>query len=194
MQMAGGAAGAIGALVQGRQERNRIDVQRDIEQFNIKVGEQNAALTAQQASVREEQQRRESRQILGTQRAAIAQSGVGFGGSSADIIRQSETSAELDALNIRYAGVLERMGILNDVEMRKFNDKVLRMQGKQAMRLRWFNAAAAFFGAPGVQQQIGEALAKRNSGYGQSGSTYHSWNKTAAGAYGGFGKIGTGPE
>lgn len=194
MQMAGGAFNAVGALIQGRQARNEIDVQRDIQQFNNKVTEQNAALAGQQASAREEQQRRESRNILGTQRAAIAQSGVGFGGSSADIIRQSETSAELDALNIRYAGVLERMGLLNELAMGKFNDRVLKKQGKQAMRLRWFNAAAGFFGSQGVQQKIGSALAK-NQAYGQTNAgTYHSWNKGAAGAYGGFGKIGTGPE
>ena len=193
MQMAGGVSGAIGALVQGRQARNAIDVEIDKENFNIANAENNARLVAQQTSQREDQQRRESRQLLGTQRAAIAQSGVGFGGSSADIIRQSTASAELDALNIRYAGDLERYGILNEIEMRKFNKAVLRKQGKQAMRLRWFNAASAFFGDPGVQQRIGEAVQDR--AYGQSKQkTSHNWASKASGAYGGFGRVGTGPE
>lgn len=190
MDMAGGMFGAVGALVQGRQARNAIDVERDIEKFNIKAAEQNASLTAQQTSQREDQQRRESRMLLGTQRAAIAQSGVGFGGSSADIIRRSTANAELDALNIRYAGDLERMGILNEIEMRKFNDQVLRKQGKQAMRLRWFNAASAFFGDPGVQQRIGAALGSSGA-YGQSGNgTSHNWASGSTGAYGGYGRIG----
>jgi hypothetical protein len=200
MNMSGGMFNAVGALIQGRQQRNAIDVQRDIEQFNIKVGEQNAALAAQQAGAREEDVRRRARQALGAQRAAIAQSGTGFAGSNFDIMRQSTANAELDALNVRYAGTLERMGILNDVEMRRFNDKVLKQQGKQAMRLRWFNAAAGFFGSQGVQQQIGSALAARNTtptmgstamggGYGLSGG----YGNIGGGGYGsGFGSINRG--
>lgn len=197
-------------LAQGHRQRVEINEQRDIEKFNIRAAEQNAALTAQQTSAREEQQRRESRQLLGTQRAAIAQSGVGFGGSSADIMRQSAASAELDALNIRYAGDLERMGILNEIEMRKYNDKLLQLQGKQVMRMRWGSALGALFGGGGGRQpEAGKALDAKTGAYGQGGDggTNHSWNKTAAGAYGGFGggstkftkssrtnRIGTGPN
>lgn len=188
MQMAGGMANGISALVQGRQQRNQIDVQRDIEQFNIKAQEQNATLTAQQTSAREEQVRRAARRALGSQRAAVAQSGTGMGGSNAALMSQSAGSAELDALNVRYAGTLERLGILNDIEMRKFNDKVLKKQGKQAMRLRWFNAAAAFMGSSGVQQQIGSAMASPSqptttSAYGQQGFTGY-------GLSGGYGSVG----
>lgn len=192
MQGGGGIFGAIGQLVQGRQDRNEIDRQRDIEQFNIKVGEQNAALSAQQTSAREEEIRRRARRALGQQRAAIAQSGTGGGGSNAAIVQQSTTNAELDALNVRYAGALERMGILNDVTMRKYNDKVLKVRGKQAMRMRWFNAVSSFFGSPGVQQQMGSALAKTNestAGGVQFGGGYGQ-GLTGYGLSGGYGSIG----
>jgi hypothetical protein len=192
MQMAGGAGNAIGALIQGRQQRNEIDRQRDIEQFNIKVGEQNAALSGQQTSAREEEVRRRARRALGQQRAAIGQSGTGFSGSNESIMAQSSTNAELDALNVRYAGQLERMGILNDVSMRKYNDKVLKKQGKQAMRLRWFNAVAGFFGSSGVQQQIGQAMAAREANQAtgaQFGGAYGS-GMTGYGLQGGYGSIG----
>lgn len=180
--------GAIGALVQGRQERNAIDVQRDIEQFNIKAEKQNAALVAQQTSAREEQQRRESRQLLGTQRAAIGQSGVGYGGSSADIIRQSTASAELDSLNVRYAGDLERMGILNSIEMREFNDANLKHAGKVAMRMRWVNAASAFFGGGNIGKSSNPQALPGSGSYGQSGfSTTHGWASSGMGTYGGMG-------
>lgn len=55
----------------------------------------------------EEQQRRQARLEAGKRRAAIAQSGTGFDGSNADVERQSQIFAELDALNIRYQGELE---------------------------------------------------------------------------------------
>jgi hypothetical protein len=180
--------GAIGALVQGRQERNAIDVQRDIEQFNIKTETQNAALVAQQTSAREEQQRRESRQLLGTQRAAIGQSGVGYGGSSADIIRQSTVSAELDSLNVRYAGDLERMGILNSIEMRKFNDANLKHAGKVAMRMRWVNAVGAFLGSNQMSRPNTGGALDGPSAYGQSAfAPQHGWASNGWGAYGGYG-------
>lgn len=192
MQMAGGMFNAAGALIEGRQKRNEIDRQRDIEQFNIKVGEQNAALAGQQASAREEEVRRRARRALGQQRAAIGQSGTGFSGSNDAIVAQSSTNAELDALNVRYAGQLERMGILNDVTMRRYNDAVLRKQGKQAMRLRWFNAAAGFFGSSGVQQQMGSAMAPTaasTQGSVNFGGSYGQ-GMTGYGLSGGYGSIG----
>lgn len=187
----GGLFGAIGQLVKGRQDRNEIDRQRDIEQFNIKVGEQNAALSAQQTSAREEEIRRRARRALGQQRAAIAQSGTGEDGTNAQLAFQSTANAELDALNVRYAGALERMGILNDVTMRKYNDKVLKQQGKQAMRMRWFNAVSSFFGGGAQQQQIGQALAKDNSAGGDAsfGGAYGQ-GLTGYGLSGGYGSIG----
>ena len=192
--MGGGIFGAIGALVQGRQQRNEIDRQRDIEQFNIKVGEKNAELSAQQTSAREEEVRRRARRALGSQRAAIAQSGTGDGGSNAAIVQQSTTNAELDALNVRYSGALERMGILNDVTMRKYNDAVLRKQGKMAMRMRWFNAVSAFFGSSGVQQQIGQAMASREANQ-QVGAQFgggYGQGLTGYGLSGGYGSINGG--
>lgn len=192
MQMAGGMFNGIGKLVEGRQQRNEIDRQRDIEQFNIKVEEQNAALSAQQTSAREEAVRRAARRALGQQRAAIAQSGTGTGGTNAALAEQSTTNAELDALNVRYAGVLERMGILNSIEMRKYNDKVLKKQGKQAMRLRWFNAVGAFFGSSGVQQQMGQALASPSATPSTTGGGYGAGLSSGYGLSGGYGSIGGG--
>lgn len=66
--------------------------------------------------LREEQLRRESRLALGKQRAAMAQSGVGLDGSNADVERQSQIFAELDALNIRYQGQLESSALLEQAD------------------------------------------------------------------------------
>lgn len=182
------------ALAEGRLQRNQIDVQRDIEQFNIKNQEQNAALKAQQAGAAEEMQRREGRRLLGSQRAAIAQSGVGFLGSSSDIMRQSAAAAELDALNIRYAGDLERLGILNDIEMRKYNDKVLKQRGKLAMRMRWGNAASALFGGSAGSSWADKTAASSDTGaYGQNWGAFtpnSTWASSSRGVYGGFGASG----
>lgn len=133
-----------GKLIEGRQASAETDRQREAELFNLAVAQQNAEIVAQQTSAREEQSRRDSRQVLGAQRAGIAQANVGFGGSQAQIIRQSTTNAELDALNIRYAGDLERTGILNEIAVRQFNIASLEQESEDQMNFRWFNAASAF--------------------------------------------------
>lgn len=70
-----------------------------------------AAVARQQALADEEAQRRESRQFLGRQAAAMAEAG---GGIDEGVARQSAVLAELDALNIRYAGQLKASGLLAD--------------------------------------------------------------------------------
>lgn len=151
-------------LAEGRQQRKEIEAQREIEKFNIENDKQNARLLGQQTSAREEALRRDARKVLGAERAGIAQSGVGFGGSSLDVMRRSTAAAELDALNIRYAGDLERTGILNQIEMREYNNRLLKLRGKQVMRMRWGAALGNLFGGAG-----GYGGQKAEGYYGQSG-------------------------
>lgn len=87
---------------------------------NQRVAEYNAAIARQQAETtravygqKEEAQRREAAFILGKQRAAGAQAGLGLGGSFADVSEQSAVMAELDALNIRYTGEMEAKGLMS---------------------------------------------------------------------------------
>ncbi len=53
----------------------------------------------------EQAQRRQARSQLGEQAAAIAQAGIGYGGTAALVMQDSELMAEMDALNYRYRGL-----------------------------------------------------------------------------------------
>lgn len=75
--------------------------------FSAKVARENARTVGDQSAMRQEAMRRESGQLLGAQRAAIAESGTGSGGSNALIAAQDATLAELDALTERYEGRLK---------------------------------------------------------------------------------------
>lgn len=66
--------------------------------------EGNARINDFQTAEREGLQRRRAGEVLGEQRAAIAQSGFGSGGTMGDIVRESVAGSELDALAIRYEG------------------------------------------------------------------------------------------
>jgi len=98
-------AGAAGSLISGVQAKHAADQ-------NAALMEQQGRIAQAQAFRDEETQRRQARQMLGTQAAAIAESGGGMGGTSAKLIEQSAANAELDALNIRYAGILKGKGLM----------------------------------------------------------------------------------
>lgn len=149
MAWAAAVVAIVGALVQGRQEANEARQQGRIENYKAQVAQANAENAGRQASAEQERSRRESRQVLGAQRAGIAESGTAFSGSNLDIIRQDTAAAELDALNIQYAGELERKGLLNEAEAFRYNERVLRSKAKSAMRQRWISAIGAGLSAYG---------------------------------------------
>lgn len=99
LNIVGAAAGVAGNAADGQASA----AQRT---FSRKVAEGNARMVGDQAAAREQQLRRESAQVLGAQRAAVAESGTGTGGSNGLIMAQDSALAELDALNTRYEGAL----------------------------------------------------------------------------------------
>ena len=135
LMIASTAMNAIGAIQQGNAARASAE-------YNAKILEQNAVVERQQASAREEAQRRQSRQVLGQQRAAFAQSGGGMGGSAADVMEQSGIMAELDALTLRYEGDLRARGMEVSASQERF-------AGKQAQRQGYFAAAGSILAGAG---------------------------------------------
>jgi hypothetical protein len=188
------------ALAEGRQARVETDAQQKILGQRIRWENQNLEIAGQQTSQAEEQQRREARQLLGAGRAAVAQSGLAMTGSAADIMKQSATNAELDALNIRYAGTLERMSILNEIGMLNYEKDLVKMRGKQAMRMRWGNALSGLFGGQtgGGMGSAAQGTARSMNANKRETPTIASltkgsnqWAKSKTGAYGGYGRKGS---
>lgn len=97
-----------GTLRQGREEANTLATQ--------------ARIAQSQGYADEQAQRREGRQVIGRQAAAMAESG---GGQDEGLLRQSAVMAELDALNIRYAGNLKAAGLLRQAEGVRRQSKML---------------------------------------------------------------------
>lgn len=137
------AISAIGAIQAGQAAQSEANARAQANQYNAKVREMQAGIERQQANAREEQQRRKARQLLGQQRGAIAQSGVGMMGSALDIAEESAARAELDSLTIRYEGELAAKGLLADAEGERYEASVNRMAGKNAMRGAYLSAGSA---------------------------------------------------
>lgn len=127
--LASGAASALGSVVAG-------EAANQASQYNAQVAEQNAERVRTEAAAKAERSVRQSRQVLGTQRAAVAQSGFGFTGSMSDLITTSETNADLDALTIAYEGEAAARGYQNQAQLD-------RMQGKNAKTAGYIGAATS---------------------------------------------------
>lgn len=95
---------ALSALFGGFTQRNQASAES-------KALSQEARTTAEQTAAAEDIQRRQARQFLSNQAAAIAQSGAGFTDTSKKLQQQSAIDAEMDALAIRYQGQLKQSGL-----------------------------------------------------------------------------------
>lgn len=136
------AVSAYSAYQGGKAQEAGYKAQAQADEYNATIQSQNAAVARQQANAREEAQRRQARQVLGEQRAALSQAGIGLSGSAADIYGQSAANAELDALNIRYEGELDSRGLLAQSELSTYQGKVSGMNAKSAKQAGTLSAAS----------------------------------------------------
>jgi len=143
LMVASTAISAIGAIQQGKAAEAQAEAQDQANKYNARVKEIQAGVEREAAGRREEQQRRKARQVLGEQRAALAQSGIGMMGSALDIEEQSATAAELDALNIRYEGEMAAKGLLYDAEAEKFEGRANLAAGANAKKASYLKTGSA---------------------------------------------------
>ena len=108
--------------------------------YNAQVSRDQAQQALGVSTAQQLQLRREARQLAGRQRAAAAQSGVGSGGSTADIMERTETLSELDALNVAYEGALRAHGYSTQAQLDEFNASAYDRQAKATKRAGLFNA------------------------------------------------------
>lgn len=138
------AVSAAGAISAGAAASAQANAQNEAQKYNAIMKEQNAVLARQQAGEREQQQRRQARQVLGQQQAALAQSGVGVGfGSALDIEEQSAIRAEFDALNIAYEGELQAQGLLAAAQQDLFYGQMALARGKSERTASYMSAGAS---------------------------------------------------
>jgi hypothetical protein len=123
------AFSVVGAISQGRQEKNAAE-------YNAAVARNNAIAARQQAAANAEAQGREARRRIGSARAGYGASGVALEGSPLDIIEQSALEAELDRQNILYAGDLKASGFESTATLEE-------SRGKSAMTGSIFKAGSS---------------------------------------------------
>ena len=146
LMIAGTALQAVGAIQQGNAQAAQYKAQAQANEYNAKVQRAQAEAAGQQWSAREDLQRKQARQVIGQQLAASAESGVLLNGTASDLFRQSLVNAEQDALNIRYDGELNRVGLLNQAQLSDYEGAAARSAAKSARTSGYLSAAASIAG------------------------------------------------
>ena len=109
--VAGTALGAYGQIQAGQQAAAAAEYNAAVARNNQIIADRQAEDALKRGQVAEEEQRRRTRAMAGTQRAALAASGVQLDqGSPVDILSDTAQFGELDALTIRNNAEREAYG------------------------------------------------------------------------------------
>lgn len=141
----GGSAAlqAVGSIQQGNAAYASAQSQASADLYNAQANEQRAGQALDRSAQEEQAQRRGARSALGAARGAALESGVGVEGSAGLVYEQSVKNAELDALNIRYGGVLEAQGFREEAKMNRISAANALRAGKQARTAGYIGAGTA---------------------------------------------------
>jgi hypothetical protein len=119
---ASGGLQAVGAISEGNAKKAAAD-------YNARMALNNAAQTRVQAAEEERRSRIMARKQIGSMRAGYAKSGVTMEGSPLDVLEESASTAELDALTIRHGGEVKAQAFENEARLESWKGKQARTQG-----------------------------------------------------------------
>jgi hypothetical protein len=137
---------AVGAGVQGMQAKNAGD-------YNSKVLAGESAVSGMQSNEATLTQLRQGDKAMGRSTAAAVESGGGVQGSTGAVLHQSGVNAELDALNVRYAGLLRQDSYTTQSTLDK-------RQGQDAMASDFLSGAGNL-----LKQKYGAQTGTYSPGY-----------------------------
>jgi hypothetical protein len=144
------AVAAVGALKSAQAQSQQADAAANAATYNALADNNRATVALQQGNANEEAQRRQAALALGSQTAAMAQSGTDLAsGSALDLYKQSATNAELDALNVRYGAQLQAQGLQSQGTLDAMQATQNRSNASTAMSAGYLNAGAAALSAYG---------------------------------------------
>ena len=87
------AVKAIGAITQANAQSDALKSQAAVSRYNATISQQQSQQALRVSDANQRAQDRQRHQILGNQRAAAAQAGVGLGGTTDDLYVSPDTSA-----------------------------------------------------------------------------------------------------
>lgn len=142
LPIAAAVIGVVGQLSKAQSASAGYTAQSQAMGYAAEVNRQRAQVAYEQGAQQEDQSRRDARQHLAQMSVSAVESG-GAQGSGADLIGQSASRAELDALNIRYGADLQARGALNEATLDQYSSQVARNNASYAKSAGWLNAGSS---------------------------------------------------
>ena len=102
--VAGTVTGVTGTIISAVGQSQAADYNAKVARQNAIYAEQAGQQQRQIAAENERRQRLRTEKLLGAQRAGYGKAGVTMEGSPLEVMGETATQGELDALNIRYGG------------------------------------------------------------------------------------------
>lgn len=144
---------AVGAIQQGEAQKQAADASAQAMEYNAASDRARAVQASAMAGIKEDEQRRVGRAVIGEQLAASSSAGAGLNG---DLLRQSIFNVESDAGAIRYEGQLKAAGLNDQATMGMFEASSTRKRGESAQTAGYLNAAGSLLNG-GSQYYAGKA-------------------------------------
>lgn len=142
LALTGAAVAGAGALVSGINQSASDRQQAAALNRNAALSDQQAQQVYAQGVEREDTQRQQAGQQLGAQRAAVAESGFNpSSGSALDVQQNSVRNAELDALQLRYQGVLQGNSLEDQATQQRYSAQVAGSNARSAITTGVLSAA-----------------------------------------------------
>lgn len=159
------AISTVGAISGGMAKSAQANQQAAALDRNAALADQQATQVYAQSANREEAQRAQAGQQLGAQRAAVAESGFNPNvGSALDTQVQSTRNAELDALQLRYQGILQGSSLEDQAQQDRYAARTARASARNSMLAGGISAAASLLGGVASYAKTGGGLFSSSTG------------------------------
>jgi hypothetical protein len=139
--------GAVGTIVQASAAAQAANYQAKVEEMNAGISRDNATREIQASQLDQQQQDQQARALMGEQVAEQGASGLALGGRTQMLTRKSaSTLARTDALNIRYAGELNKYNYMVDAANHTAAAEGKRQEASNSMLAGFIGAAGSLLG------------------------------------------------
>ena len=179
--------GIVSSVQQANAAQAQANYQAEVAKQNAKIAQQNADQTRQEGIEESRMQRMKTLQAVGSQQAAMAANGIDISnGTALDIVEDTASMGELDALTTRYNAETKAVGY--EQTANNFNNQANLdiYAGQNAYKAGMTNAVAAGFGGLAQTASVASKWYSPNSlGYNSSTEyTTKTSNKTNGGYLG----------
>lgn len=146
--------GAVGTIQQASAASAQANYQAKVAANNATIANNMAKDTRDRGTIAEQQQRQQTKQLMGRQRAAMGANGVELGsGSALDVIGDTAQIGELDALTVRGNYEREALGYQNQAQNFKNDAAFARARASAAAAAGPMAAAGTILGGIGSVAQ-----------------------------------------